>query len=751
MVRAEGWPGAVRLSLRPEAGGARLRREDAVPSSTTREAATPRQAGASGRGGFDVCTPNPFPRESQGRRVLRPLLAFACLALTAFLLAPTVQSVHQQVEDLDIKRDLPRIWKWGQPEPPNLIPPICDDSRVQTYSEVDRWPARMKKDEPITVGGFVRVQDARGRGVGAMTVEIFLNETKSLPGVKLGMASTGGDGRFTLTTSVPFEIQATKYHLVAHALEKQEGCTRYLEHWSDPEMEVTSRTRVEVYPVTDAVAGHPFTIRGRVLDAVDAPVRNANVTFTLDGASRTVRTDGSGAFSLEHNVSAPKTVTYEARFNGNKYYGSSAVDGVIKVGREDLRLDASSLELVRSRPTSFGGTLVLPPGTRPQPLLFAFQGVQVVACGGCAPTSRVNVTPDAEGRFRMELVAPSDQPAGPIRVNVTGGGLAQPREIPGRVVIPVNLTLAAEGTGPVSHGLDGSVRLLDEVGRPYPGTVAIETGGAWLGGPVDRNGTYAFSTSTACGPQRVRALYNGTDAAMPGIAEQEVTVCPLLATIPPWLLAVPWWVWPLAVLVLVGAAMWLRRWLTATAETITRGPPLTLGHTRPADAAAGMVGVGETATLTAFLEEPLPEGHTLRMGLARKTVPVEVGPDLRAEHHVTPERLGEVPVRAEILDARGRVVTRRTATLRAVRYGEEIERRYRLLRGASGVSESVSPREFESWLRARAPGLDPVVAARLVGVFEEADYGPRDAGRKELVAYLEAETSLPEVTAPVVA
>jgi hypothetical protein len=63
----------------------------------------------------------------------------------------------------------------------------------------------------------------------------------------------------------------------------------------------------------------------------------------------------------------------------------------------------------------------------------------------------------------------------------------------------------------------------------------------------------------------------------------------------------------------------------------------------------------------------------------------------------------------------------------------------------------VSPREFESWLRARTPDLDAAVVSRLVGVFEEADYGPRDAGRAELVAYLEAEAALPEVSPRVVA
>ena len=684
--------------------------------------------------------------------MLRPLLAFACLALTAFLLAPTVQSVHEQVEDLDIKRDLPRIWKWGRTEPPtSIIPPLCDHQTRHLFSEVDKWPPRIKKDETFTLGGFVRVDNAKGMGVGGVTVDLFLNETKELPGVALGTTTTGGDGRFTLTTSVPFDLQATKYHLVAHALEKQDGCIFYVEHWSDPEMEVTSPTTIVLYPVDDAVAGYPFAVRGRLMDSVGAPVRNANVTLSFDGTPRVVQTDAAGEFTTMHNVSSPRKIAYEARYGGSKYYGGSSAEGVIDVGREDLRLDASRLDLVRSRASTFGGRVVLPPGTQPQPLTFAFHGVKLSTCAGCPVASTVKVTPASDGTFSVTLFAGAAEPGGPFTANVTGGGLTRPHEVSGSVLIPVTLALDARDSGPLGHTLEGTVTLLDEVGRPYPGVVAVRREGDWVTGPVDAKGAYAFSMGSPCGPQHVQAVYNGSSVSMPATAQSEVTVCPLIAALPPWLLATPWWVWPLLALGVAAAVVLVRRWLLATAVTINRGPPLTLRHTLPDDAALGILGLGETATLTAYLEEPLPEGHALRMGQARRTVPVEVGPDLRATFTVTPDTLGETPIRAEILDAKGRVVSRRTATLRVVRYGQEIEDRYRRLRGASGVAAGVSPREFESWLRERTPDMDPAVASRLVGVFEEADYGPRDAGRRELIAYLEAENALPEVSPRAVA
>jgi hypothetical protein len=152
--------------------------------------------------------------------------------------------------------------------------------------------------------------------------------------------------------------------------------------------------------------------------------------------------------------------------------------------------------------------------------------------------------------------------------------------------------------------------------------------------------------------------------------------------------------------------------------------------------------------LVAQLDEALPEGMSLRMGAQGRLVPVEVGADLRGEFAFTPEHKGDVQLRAEIVDARGRALTRRTIVLHVVRYAEEIEARYRALRRARvGASDhAVSPREFEAWLRERAPDLDPAVVSRLVDVFEETDYGPREAARPEFLAYVAAERGVSEVT-----
>jgi hypothetical protein len=266
---------------------------------------------------------------------------------------------------------------------------------------------------------------------------------------------------------------------------------------------------------------------------------------------------------------------------------------------------------------------------------------------------------------------------------------------------------------------------------------------------TDAAGVLTFSaTAPACGRTPLVAHFDGQGAYQASSDGRTVLVCGYLAFIPPWLAIIPWWGWALLALAALAAYLAFPRLRDRYATTISRGPALTILATEPTDGEAGLASVGETFGATAFLEAPLPDGHRLRMGTHDHMEELPIDAELRARWLHVADRQGEFTVRADILDGRGRVVTRRTIVLRAVRYAEEIESRYLALRKAKGMHAAVSPREFETWLRERSPDLDPHVARRLVAVFEEADYGPREAGRQELLEYLAAEGSLTEVKAP---
>jgi len=337
--------------------------------------------------------------------------------------------------------------------------------------------------------------------------------------------------------------------------------------------------------------------------------------------------------------------------------------------------------------------------------------------------------------------------AGDHKIAIAGGGLKEVHEENATVEIPARLVLDASGVGLFSKDYEGRLQLTDEAGRPIAAPVRILTAEGERTNATDSEGVHVFTGSFAeCGSFPVRAFYDGGKHIRAAEASTDVLSCGFLAFVPPWLLGAPWWLWPLALLAGIVAWQTLRAWRYRYAPLIAGGPALTLTLTEPRDEALGYAGIGEAVVATAFLEEALPDAHRLRMGAHRSTSEVTLDGDLRAHLRLVPEKLGDISIRAEIVDARGRIASRRTVTIHVVKYAEEIEKRYLWLRKASGANETVTPREFERWLHARAPGLDPALSRRLVQVFEEADYSPRVAGRAEFAAYLAAEGGVTEVS-----
>lgn len=681
--------------------------------------------------------------------MLRALVAFFALSGAAFLLAPTVASMHEAFEGLNIHRDMPwRIWKWTQePSPPDIMPPDCSPKTFRFESEVTRYPTNIAKNASFTLGGKVTIQ-GESRVLGDVTVDLFLNATKEKPGDLLGRTTTTADGRFELTTRVPQPLAASHYHIIAHALAKTLGCDQYREHWSDPEIDVTAKTRVNFELPQKVVIGREVVLRGSIIDEVRAPVRHANVTLTIDGVTSNVSTGANGSFAIPYTPQHEGVLKMSGAYAGNSHYSAGEGAASVAIVSEDLAVDgydgSNPIGFTRGTPLTITGNVALAPGANPGPIQVTLTGVPLQMCPACPPTLSAQVHPNnTTGNYSLWVLAPSTGPGGPVDLTFSGGGLRESYAFPGIVRIPVTVGLESRASGFFAKSFVANASVRDEVGKALPLAVALQgPGGAWLG---DGN---EFAADAECGTHRLIAYYNGTSTYMPAQTQQDVTVCSYLAFLPAWVIGTPWWAWVLGGIATL-ALLVFGKWRFERAPSINRGPPLVLEITEPRDVVSEIVAPGENARLTAALEAPLPEGARLRLGAHRKMVDVQLDENLRAGlDFVAPESLGELALRGEIVDAHGRVITRRTIVLRVVRYAEEIEKRYKELRkGSVGeTADVISPREFESWLRERAPTLDADVARRLVDIFEESDYGPREAGRRELLAFVTAELGVLEAT-----
>jgi hypothetical protein len=675
--------------------------------------------------------------------LLRSLVAFGTLCAVVALLAPTVASVSGEIESLHVKRELAwHLFKWqDDPRPPSFTPPDCDKTTYLLDPQVTLYSTRLAKDQPYTMGGVVTSAVPSGRqGIPGDHVQVFLNETKEQPGQLVGEAVTDAQGRWNLNGSLPFDLQANHYHVVAHALDTQVDCKRYHQGWSDPEVNVTSHTRILLDGPFKVVAGRTLNVTGSLVDDVGGPVIRQTVRFQLGGQTFMGVTDPQGRFNASVRPTQGGSLQLQAHYDGNNYYAASVATSTVTVMDESVVLNGhfpgEQVQLVRSTPLEVDGQVILPPNATYAPIKLGVPGL-------------LNATAEvaSDGTFHLTLQVTKDQPAGIFTLTASGGGLRRPETFPLQVMIPTRLAIVAQDGGVGSHGWNASLTLADDTGPIANAPVVIAGPGAVSNGVTTSQGSFAaIGEASACGSAPVRATYNGTATRMPAQAASDVQICGAILAKAESARHVPWWAWSLLALPLAAWIAW-RRWRSRRAAYIAAGPPLTLAFVEPRDAAQGVVGLGEAAGIVAFLEAPLPEGHRVRMGTPERMEDVE--PDgLEARYALVGDAYGEIPVRAEILDARGRVVTRRTRTLRVVRYAEEIESRYKALRAGHGHGEAVSPREFEAWLRARSPDLDPAVARRLVGVFEEADYGPRVASRRELIAYLDAEAAIPQEVPP---
>ncbi|MFA5861668.1 MAG: carboxypeptidase-like regulatory domain-containing protein, partial [Candidatus Thermoplasmatota archaeon] len=494
--------------------------------------------------------------------MLRPVLAFATLCVAAFVLAPTVASVHSSVEGLRIHRELPwRLWMWDQtPEPPKLVRPDCGPKEFHLVSAVVGWPARIDKNTTFQVTGTVIARET-DRGVPGIDVEVFLNATKERPGELLGRTVTSTTGAFAIRAQIPYTLSASRYHIVAHALEYTTGCKHYLDHYSDPEMDVTSNTSIVFDAPGRAVIGHNVSVTGTVVDSVKAPVRDATLSIKLDGQTSRVTTDSSGQFVVLWKATRAGNVTVNAGFTGSKFYTKSEANTTVEIIPEDVEIvgyDAGhTLGIERGANTTFNGTVFLAPGVPRGPLTLTFDGLGVAPCPTCPTRPTMTAQQDAKGGFEFSLLAPSPQSNATFTLTVTGGGLKAPHTFNGTLVVPVHVVLNATDTGLFSRGYHGNVTATDETGARLPGPIVLAVPAGWVTLPGDANGTAVFEGKGSCGTHTVQAYYNGTSPYRSATQENDVDLCGFLAFIPPWLLAMPWWGWAL-----IGLAT-LVAWLAA--------------------------------------------------------------------------------------------------------------------------------------------------------------------------------------------
>jgi len=135
---------------------------------------------------------------------------------------------------------------------PSFIPP------VETITKITSVTAEAKRGTNFTVKGTVT--DISGKLLDDMYVLIYVKTSKTENALSYAKAEVH-DGNFEVTCDIKHSTVAGKYQVIADLLEND----LYRTSTSDPEMRVTTDTRIEIND-NNTIVGNSFKVEGRLID-----------------------------------------------------------------------------------------------------------------------------------------------------------------------------------------------------------------------------------------------------------------------------------------------------------------------------------------------------------------------------------------------------------------------------------------------------------------------------------------------------
>lgn len=603
---------------------------------------------------------------------------------------------------------------------------------LATFTNITESPPRIVKGERYFVNGTV--ESPGGRPVVGALIDVYLNETKESRGRVTGAGRTDAGGRFSVEARVPRELPARSYQLVARAVDGGGGTVRYVESWSDPEINVFAPTKF-VLPLLAGAAGFPVNITGRLVDVDNNPVRGANVSWASAGTVRPiVVTDATGRFSVQAQYDAVGDVPVEFRFAGTQHHGPSAANATLRIASGALLIPPEAPTLARGETNVVGGSVAVAGvtlGGRPvRAIVNDANGSSRVLASGEGAT-------DEEGAFGVPVALDARLAPGvyPIRYEVPSLRLNATGLV--RIAIRPTLEVEAPATLGERDAWVARVTVRSDNGTLLPlGLVEVtlddnrSSARALL---TNRSGVarFEFPGGLDVGGHTLQVVFPG-DALHAEARETQA-----IEVVRPWFASIPPWAYALALggVLLVGGAAWLLRPGTSARERADlllalRAEPRVFLRVSFPDHPDGVAPViepgGDTAVRVRAVRK---DGTPVRARLValtpsgRETGRSDWTFRVRAEHE------GDIVVRV-----RGAGLARAwtepvEAVVPAWPWRRAVERGFVELRERAKLDAAASPGDL---VRALARRLPPERHARLreaAALFEVADYSEAPVDR----------------------
>ena len=397
-----------------------------------------------------------------------------------------------------------------------LSPVIFD-----TETTITRSPAEIRRQTPFMVEGTVRTPS--GRNVSGMMVELYINETKEHGGTKIG-TTTSRLGRFSIEAQLPADFELGPYQLLARAV----GNERFLESWSDPDIQVFSGSGIELNGPAEAVLDAETIFAGKLVEDNGQAAPGRELAVTIDGMTAPpVVTNQAGRFTFSHVFSQLGAHWVEVAIQDQEFLLENAA-------RLDFQVVLPTEVTVQAPASVEVGEEFL--------LLGELRGVNGSPLGEKSVIVQIGDNPrqshrtSAEGRFTHTDTLSS---AGEFSISVSFSGdgpeLASKETVPIEALHSVMLTL--DGPTIVRDGeefqITGTLRRITD-GRPVPDVEVRIANGELRSLVTDAEGTFTWDVQATFdegsaddlyeSAMGVEVVFEGTDQLDSDRATLDVTV-----------------------------------------------------------------------------------------------------------------------------------------------------------------------------------------------------------------------------------
>ncbi|MHB8587094.1 MAG: hypothetical protein ACYDDF_14800, partial [Thermoplasmatota archaeon] len=180
-------------------------------------------------------------------------------------------------------------------------PPPPQNTMIPTCTSVDQWQPVWNRTSSMHVEGTVLVKGTHAPAPG-VTVTLYLNHTKSEPGMTLGTAVTNADGVWVIEGQVPSNVAPSSYQLVANG----HAGGPYGGSWSDPAVRIIAGSAIGV---TESWTDSAWALQVALTDDTGAPLGNQSITYDAGSGRISTRVDSTGQTTILLTKPTNRSVT----------------------------------------------------------------------------------------------------------------------------------------------------------------------------------------------------------------------------------------------------------------------------------------------------------------------------------------------------------------------------------------------------------------------------------------------------------